>query len=78
MTDRYPIYVAPLSDEDGGGWIALVHDLPGCMGDGETPEEAIADARKAIEVWLGDSEAPAPAPSSCDPMTFIKSTLKAA
>lgn len=50
--DQYAIVVMPLSDEDGGGFVARVPDLPGCMGDGATPEKAVADARKAILEWV--------------------------
>jgi antitoxin HicB len=46
---RYPVIVSPLSDEDGGGFLATVPDLPGCMSDGETPAEAIENVRDAIE-----------------------------
>lgn len=48
---EYAIMVEPLSEADGGGWLATVPALPGCMGDGDTPEEAIADARGAITEW---------------------------
>ncbi len=48
----YPVIVSPLTQEDGGGFAATVPDLPGCMSDGETPEEAIANVRDAIAVWL--------------------------
>ena len=48
----YAIVVEPLSAEDGGGWLASVPALPGCMGDGETPEAAIQDARDAFEAWV--------------------------
>ena len=44
----YPVHIEPLSQEDGGGFVALVPDLPGCMSDGETPEEALANVRDAI------------------------------
>ncbi len=47
----YPVVVAPLSEEDGGGFVATVPDLPGCMSDGETPEEAIVNVRDAILCW---------------------------
>lgn len=31
----YRIVVQPLPAEDGGGYLAYVPDLPGCMADGE-------------------------------------------
>jgi len=36
----YSIVIAPLSAEDGGGYLATVPDLPGCMSDGASREEA--------------------------------------
>lgn len=48
----YPLIVEPLSEEDGGGFVAIVPDLPGCLSDGETPEEAVANARDAILTWI--------------------------
>ena len=50
-TIDYAIVVEPLAEEDGGGWLASVPALPGCMGDGETRAEALADALAAIEEW---------------------------
>ncbi len=50
MTE-YAIMVEPLLDADGGGWMATVPALPGCMGDGDTPEAALADAESAIAEW---------------------------
>ena len=37
--DDYPFEIRPLSEEDGGGFLITFPDLPGCMADGETPEE---------------------------------------
>jgi antitoxin HicB len=48
---EYAIMVEPLSEADGGGWLATVPALPGCMGDGDTPEAALADAELAIVEW---------------------------
>jgi antitoxin HicB len=48
----YPIIVEPLSEEDGGGFIATVPDLPGCFSDGESPQEAVANVEDAIRVWI--------------------------
>lgn len=63
---EYPVIVSPLSPEDGGGFLATVPDLPGCMSDGETPEEAIANVQDAIAVWVeaaGEMGRAIPAPS---------------
>jgi antitoxin HicB len=49
---EYPVILSPLPPEDGGGFSAVVPDLPGCMSDGETPEEAIANVEDAISVWI--------------------------
>jgi antitoxin HicB len=49
---RYPILIEPLSDDDGGGFLATAIDLPGCRSDGETYEEALANVQDAIQGWL--------------------------
>ena len=62
----YPVIVSPLTEADGGGFVATVPDLPGCMSDGDTPEEAIANVLDAIEAWLEaahDAGREAPTPS---------------
>jgi antitoxin HicB len=48
----YPLIVEPLAEEDGGGFVARAPDLPGCMSDGETPEEAVVNARDAVLAWI--------------------------
>ncbi len=35
---NYPVEIRQLAADDGGGWLATFLDLPGCMGDGDTPE----------------------------------------
>lgn len=54
MTDiiNYLVTVEPLSDKDGGGSIARIPVLPGCMGDGETEAQAIADVREAAMLYI--------------------------
>ncbi|MBU6268013.1 MAG: type II toxin-antitoxin system HicB family antitoxin [Sphingomonadales bacterium] len=47
----YAIMVEPLAEADGGGWVATVPALPGCTGDGDSPESALADAESAIAEW---------------------------
>ena len=57
MTPRdYEVDIKPLSAEDGGGYIAVAPELPGCMSDGETPEEALANAYDAIGCWIEAAE----------------------
>lgn len=65
---RYRVIIEPLSEEDGGGFIATVPELPGCMSDGETRQEALANAEDAIATWIYCAEqmgrpVPAPAPA---------------
>lgn len=48
----YPVLVTPLPAHEGGGYLATVPDLPGCMSDGETPEAALANVRDAIVCWI--------------------------
>ncbi|MGH6899157.1 MAG: type II toxin-antitoxin system HicB family antitoxin [Geminicoccaceae bacterium] len=50
--DRYPLTVRPLDPDEGGGYLCAFPDLPGCMGDGATPEEAIADGKEALRASL--------------------------
>lgn len=48
---EYPVVLRPLTSEDGGGWVALVPDLPGCMSDGENAYKALENVQGAIEEW---------------------------
>ena len=50
--EDYAIEIRPLTEEEGGGFLATFPDLPGCMADGETPEEAIADVKGAFKCWM--------------------------
>src|SRR5436309_3563551 len=49
---KYSAIIRPLSKEEGGGYLIEIPDLPGCMADGETVEEAFAEAESAIESWI--------------------------
>ncbi len=49
---EYAIVIAALSKKDGGGFAGYVPDLPGCMSDGESHEEALANTRLAIHEWI--------------------------
>jgi antitoxin HicB len=46
--DQFQFTVRPLSNEEGGGYLVEYPDIPGCMSDGETVEEAIANGREAL------------------------------
>ena len=49
---EHPIVVEPLPVEEGGGFLAIAPDLPGCMSDGATPEEAVSNIQDAIVAWI--------------------------
>lgn len=62
---EYPFEMRPLSAEEGGGWLITFPDLPGCMSDGETPQEALTNGRDAVVTWIdavreAGREVPAP------------------
>ena len=67
MKLEYPVRIERLADSDGGGYLATVPDLPGCMSDGETPEETLKNVRDAIASWIEAAkewkqEVPKPSP----------------
>jgi len=47
---RYPIAIEPGDDDHAFGVVAP--DLPGCFSAGDTLDEAIDNAKEAIELWL--------------------------
>jgi antitoxin HicB len=54
-TRDYPAVITPLSDQDGGGYLATVPDLPGCTSDGATREEAARNIDDAIAQWIDEA-----------------------
>ena len=52
MKLEYAVRIERLADSDGGGYLATVPDLPGCMSDGATPEEALKNVQEAIASWI--------------------------
>ena len=52
MKLEYSARIERLADSDGGGYLAIVPDLPGCMSDGDTPEEALKNVQEAIASWI--------------------------
>ena len=53
-THNYAINIAWSAEDDC--WVALVPELDGCAAHGDTPEEALAEARIAIENWLDEAQ----------------------
>ena len=39
-------------DADAGRWAAYFPELPGCATAGDTEEEAVRNAREALELWF--------------------------
>ena len=50
--EDYPHEIRPLSGEEGGGYLITFPDLPGCMSDGDTPEEALENGKDAFQGWI--------------------------
>jgi len=67
MSDvEYRFTIRPLSAEEGGGYLIEFPDLPGCMSDGETVDEAIANGEDAKRCWIEamrEAGRPVPPPS---------------
>jgi len=50
MGSKYEIIIF-WSDEDGA-FVAEVPELPGCMADGQTYQEALSNAEQIIQEWI--------------------------
>ena len=49
----YRVILSHDRDDDGNeGWVAEVAELPGCLSQGATPEEAAAKIRDAMRGWV--------------------------
>ncbi|MBI4580037.1 MAG: type II toxin-antitoxin system HicB family antitoxin [Planctomycetes bacterium] len=47
-------YTVILERESDGGYVVSVPALPGCVSQGDTREEALANIREAIDLYLED------------------------
>ena len=47
-------YTVILEQEPDGGCVAVVPSLPGCVSQGDTREEAMANIREAIDLYIED------------------------
>ena len=63
----YPFTMRPLTGDEGGGYLIEFPDVPGCMSDGESPEETIINGRDALKcalLTLKEFGDPIPAPGA--------------
>lgn len=71
----YSVLLRPLSQDDGGGWIAIVPDLPGCYSDGANAMEALNNVSGAIKDWMAAAQKygrPIPKPDEFIEITFFQ------
>jgi len=62
----YPFTMHRLPEDEGGGYLIEFPDLPGCMSDGATPEEALRNGADAVRCWIEamrEARRPVPCPS---------------
>lgn len=45
-------YATTVYREAEGGYVAVIKDLPGCMTQGETPDEFMANIEDARRLWI--------------------------
>jgi predicted RNase H-like HicB family nuclease len=43
--------IQPLTDDEGGGFLIEFPDYPGCIADGESPEEAMREGADALTAY---------------------------
>ena len=48
----YGITIRHMNDESGEYYFVTVAEMPGCMSDGKTQEEALSNIREAMELWI--------------------------
>ncbi|CAN7480571.1 type II toxin-antitoxin system HicB family antitoxin [Phyllobacterium sp. LjRoot231] len=44
--------IRPLTEEEGSGYLVEFPDYPGCIADGETPEDALKEGRDALRSYI--------------------------
>jgi antitoxin HicB len=71
MTRRYSVLLIP--DPEEGGYTVRVPALPGITTEGDTLEEALANARDAIKLYIEDLEAHGePVPEETQPVQAVQ------
>ncbi len=59
-----------LEPSDEGGYTVYVPSLPGCISEGDTREEALANIREAIDLYLEEEE-PAALPAKAQLVELV-------
>lgn len=49
---NYKYEISIVWSEEDHAYVATVPDLPGCMADGRSYQEALTAAERAIELWI--------------------------
>lgn len=77
--EAYGHIISPLSIDNGGGYMITFPDLPGCISDGETMDEVLANGRDAFNAWIAaqfDLKRHIPEPTHYDeegkPIKFVQ------
>ena len=52
MSLAYPVEITKIAQVEGGGYLARIPLLKGCLSDGETVEEALIYIEEAKREWL--------------------------
>lgn len=52
LSRPYHLLVWQDETEEGPYWASKVQELPGCTGDGETPEAALESLKESMRLWL--------------------------
>jgi len=66
ILNAYRFTVRALSKDEGGGFLVEYPDIPGCMSDGDTVQEAVVNGREALRDCLDvlrESGQPVPKPN---------------
>ena len=78
----YRFIIRPLPEDEGGGYLIEFPDLPGCMSDSETIEEAITGGIDAMRGWTPAMRARSfrsphrPAPRRLEPLADLFAALQ--
>ena len=61
IVSRMKLRLVVEHDSETKRWAAFFPELPGCASAGDTEEEAVCNAKEALELWFEPSPEPLPA-----------------